>query len=138
MIFLDTNVVSALMHDLPDINVVRWLDERPKTSLWTTSITVFEIQSGLEIMPAGRRQTGLSQVFQLILERMDHRVAAFDDEAATAAASLAASRRKRGRIVEIRDTMIAGIVLSRHASLATRNTSHFADISATIVNPWTA
>ena len=87
-------------------------------------------------MPAGRRQSGLSQVFQLILERMDYRVAAFDDEAARAAASLAASRRKRGKVVEIRDTMIAGIVLSRHATLATRNTSHFDDVSATVVNPW--
>jgi predicted nucleic acid-binding protein len=46
-------------------------------------------------------------------------------------------RQKKGRVVEIRDTMIAGIVISRHATLATRNTSHFDDIAATVVNPWT-
>ena len=138
MIFLDTNVLSALMQDLPDSKVIGWLDQQPKTSLWTTSITVFEILSGLQIMPAGRRQTGLSQVFRLILERMDHRIAAFDDEAARVAAGLAASRKKRGKVVEVRDTMIAGIVVSRHATLATRNTSHFDDVSATVVNPWTA
>jgi hypothetical protein len=51
----------------------------------TTSVMVFEILSGLQIMPAGRRQSGLSQVFTTILERMDHRVAAFDDESAHAA-----------------------------------------------------
>jgi predicted nucleic acid-binding protein len=34
--------------------------------------------------------------------------------------------------------MIAGIVLSHHASLATGNVMHFADISATVVNPWPA
>jgi predicted nucleic acid-binding protein len=34
--------------------------------------------------------------------------------------------------------MIAGIVLSHRASLATRNVAYFADISATVVNPWSA
>jgi toxin FitB len=38
----------------------------------------------------------------------------------------------------LRDTMIAGIVVARHATLATRNTAHFSDISATVVNPWDA
>jgi len=34
--------------------------------------------------------------------------------------------------------MIAGIVLAKRASLATRNVSHFSDISAPIMNPWAA
>jgi len=34
--------------------------------------------------------------------------------------------------------MITGIVIARHASLATRNVAHFSDIPATVVNPWTA
>jgi predicted nucleic acid-binding protein len=32
--------------------------------------------------------------------------------------------------------MIAGIVLAQHATLATRNTTHFEDISVPLVNPW--
>jgi toxin FitB len=48
-----------------------------------------------------------------------------------------ATRQKRGRVGELRDSMIAGIVLSHRASLATRNTSHFEDIVTTIINPWT-
>jgi toxin FitB len=138
MIFLDTNVVSALMHDPPDSRVLTWLDQQPKTSIWTTTITVFEILSGLQVMHTGRRRAGLSQVFELILERMEHRIAAFDIDSARAAASLAAARKSKGKVVEIRDTMIAGIVLSHHASLATRNTTHFDDISATVINPWAA
>ena len=39
---------------------------------------------------------------------------------------------------ELRDTMIAGIVLARRATLATRNISHFDDVSATLVDPWAA
>jgi len=32
--------------------------------------------------------------------------------------------------------MIAGIVLARHAILATRNTVHFSDLAESVVNPW--
>lgn len=41
-----------------------------------------------------------------------------------------------GQPVELRDTMIAGIVLSRRATLATRNTVHFEDAGISMVNPW--
>ena len=120
MTILDTNVISALMNDPPDNKVVGWLDSQARTSIWTTSITVFEVRSGLEVMPAGKRQARLSEVFERILDRLGQRIAVFDDEAARLAANLTAFRRKRGRVGELRDTMIAGIVLAHHASLATR------------------
>jgi len=138
MTVLDTNVVSALMNDPPDDKVIVWLDSQARTSIWTTSITVFEIRSGLEIMPAGKRQAKLAEVFERILDRLAQRIAVFDDEAARLAANLTAFRRKKGRVGELRDTMIAGIVLAHRASLATRNVAHFSDISATVVNPWNA
>jgi len=136
MTILDTNVVSALMQDPPEPRVINWLDQQMRTSIWTTSITVLEIQSGLLVMPAGKKQTRLSEIFERILNSLDHRIAAFDEEAAGQAANLAAARQKKGRIGELRDTMIAGIVLTRHASLATRNVAHFSDISTAVVNPW--
>jgi predicted nucleic acid-binding protein len=34
--------------------------------------------------------------------------------------------------------MIAGIVLVRHATLATRNAAHFQDASVPLVDPWNA
>src|SRR2546429_6896747 len=49
----------------------------------------------------------------------------FDTAAAQQAGDLMAVRHKKGRPGELRDTMIAGIVLASHAKLATRNTSHF-------------
>ena len=138
MTILDSNVVSALMNDPPEEKVVAWLDGQARNSIWTTSITVFEIRSGLEIMAAGKRQTRLSELFERILDRFQQRIAVFDTEAARLAASLTALRRNNGRTGELRDTMIAGIVLANRASLATRNVAHFADISATVVNPWSA
>jgi toxin FitB len=138
MTILDTNVVSALMYDPPAISVVAWLDRQIPSSIWTTSVTVLEIQTGLRTMQAGKRQAGLSHVFEQILDGINHRIAVFGEESARLAADLTAERQRKGRIGEIRDTMVAGIVLTHGARLATRNTSHFDDIGATVVNPWTA
>ena len=138
MIILDTNVLSALMRNAPDPAVVSWIDRQSRSSIWTSSITILEIQTGLQIMPAGKRTASLSDDFERLLDRIDHRIVVFDEHAARLAASLTAARQKKGRVGELRDTMIAGIVLSHHASLATRNVAHFADISATVVNPWAA
>jgi toxin FitB len=136
MTILDTNVLSALMHVTPDRNVVAWLDRQPRTSIWTTSITVLEIQFGLQTMASGKRRSALVQSFQDLLDKIDHRVVPFDAAAAEQAGDLMASRHKKGRPGDLRDTMIAGIVMAQHATLATRNTAHFEDISPLLVNPW--
>jgi predicted nucleic acid-binding protein len=139
MIVLDTNVISAMMRPAPDPLVLCWLDKQPRASMWTTSITVFEIRFGLQTMPAGNRQSTMSTLFESWLnEVVRQRVAFFDDTAARQAAELAAQRQKSGRPGDLRDTMIAGIVLASRATLATRNVKHFEDIASSVVNPWTA
>lgn len=139
MILLDTNVLSALMLQRPDEAVIDWLDRQPRTSVWTTSITVFEIRFGLQAMPAGKRRSLLLLGFERLLNTaIQQRIASFDSAAAQQAADLMAARQKKGRPGDLRDTMIAGIVLATHATLATRNVKHFEDISSSVVNPWNA
>jgi predicted nucleic acid-binding protein len=38
----------------------------------------------------------------------------------------------------MRDTQIAGIALTRRATLATRNLRHFRDLKVPVVDPWQA
>src|ERR1043165_4612556 len=123
MIILDTNVLSALMRQTPEPPVVAWLDQQPRSSIWTTSITLLEIRFGLQVLVAGKRRTALIQAFEELLQAIDHRIASFDTDAAERAGMLMAARQKKGRPGDLRDTMIAGIVLAHHATLATRNTT---------------
>ena len=137
MIILDTNVISALMRPSPEADVIRWLNNQPRPSIWTTSVTIFEIEFGLRTMPGGRRQAAMAASFQIWLQNIiQGRIANYDTAAAVCAAELAAARQKRGRPGELRDTMIAGIAVASHATLATRNVKHFEDIAASVVNPW--
>ncbi len=137
MIILDTNVCSTLMQVVPEPQVIVWLDRQPRTSVWITSVTVFEIRFGLHNMATGKRRSTLLQEFESLLSKIEHRVAPFDDAAANQAAELMALRQSKGRPGDLRDTMIAGIVLARRAAIATRNIPHFSDIPAIVIDPWT-
>lgn len=137
MILLDTNVLSALMRREPDRRVIAWLDGQPPESIWTTSITVFEVRLGLEVLADGRKRRGLEEAFARALEQdLENRVAVFDRQAAESAARIAAERRRTGRALEIRDLQIAGIAAARRAALATRNLRHFEGLGLDLVDPW--
>jgi predicted nucleic acid-binding protein len=138
MIILDTNVISGLMSIRPDDTVVRWMDKQPDSSIWTSSVTVFEIASGIELLPRGRKHDRLRSAFDRFIEEdLERRILPFDELAAETAASLVGVRRRGGRLGELRDTMIAGIAITRRATLATRNIRHFDDLPVPVVNPWT-
>jgi predicted nucleic acid-binding protein len=119
--------------------VVRWLDNQPVESLWITAVTVFEVHFGLELLTQGRRRRRLEIAFARALEEdFEGRILPFERNAARAAALVAARRRQGGRSIEIRDAQIAGIAAARRATLATRNTRHFADLGIALIDPWSA
>ena len=137
MIILDTNVISALMQQRRERAVDEWLDSQSNASVWTTSISIFELVYGLQILPAGKRRAQLQDSFDLaVVKTLGNRVAAFDASAAHHASELMAVCKQKGRPMEIRDTMIAGVALARRATLATRNERHFSELAVRVVNPW--
>lgn len=137
MILLDTNVISALMQTIPDPAVVSWLDDKGIEEVWLPSVVVFELRFGVATLPAGQRRRSLQQGLDQLLEQLvQDRIAPLDGLAAHRVADLAADRKARGRQVDLRDTLIAGIALALGAQLATRNTRHFSDTSIGLINPF--
>ena len=123
------------MPEPPDSSVIRFLDGLILDSIWTTAITIFEVRFGIERLPAGRRR--LEEAFLRAVERtFQGRILPFDEAAAISAAILNARREQRGISMDVRDTMIAGIVMSRRAEFATRNVRHFADLDLAVIDPW--
>src|SRR5437879_7672652 len=125
------------MRERPEVVIEKWLDRQPRESIWTTSVTILEIRFGLALMPLGRRRTRLQRDFEAALDQtLEGRVIPFDSAGAEATAKLMAARRQGGRTGGLSDSMIAGIAISRRATLATRNTRHFTDLPVPVVNPW--
>ena len=103
MIILDTNVLSALMQDVPERKVVGWVDRQPKGSIWTTAITVLEIQAGLRLIPMEAERAEASEKFERLLDSIYHRIAVFGEEAARLSANLAALQQKKGHAGDMRE-----------------------------------
>jgi predicted nucleic acid-binding protein len=139
MIVLDTDVASGMMRPNRVSRLVAWFDQRPPESLWLTAVTVFELRYGVEALPEGRRRDELDRaITRALTDDFGGRVLPLDEVAAAIAASLSVSRKRQGRPIEIRDTLIAGIVLSRKAELATRNIRHFQDLDVPVLDPFAA
>ena len=127
------------MTNQPEAAVAGWLDQNAPESVWTTSVTIFELRFGIERLPASRKRRDLENQFgRLIRDDMQDRVLALDAPAAEEAAILSALGHSRRQPIEARDAMIAGIALSRRAELATRNARHFRNLGLPVINPWAA
>ncbi len=138
MIILDTNVLSILLEAKPNPSVFAWLNQQTTAKIfWTTAITIFEIQMGLHLIPQGKRRAQLEKSFELAVDQvLEDRILELDQAAASVAGKLAAKRRLSGINTEFRDSMIAGIAITRYATIATRNVKDFSDLKVKIINPW--
>lgn len=139
MLVLDTPVLAALMQSEPDRAVVRWLDAQAPASIWTTTVTVAELEAGLAQVDDEARRARLEAAFAAVLsDDLGGRILAFDRPAAHEAAALAARERGAGRTLDTRDAWVAGIVLARKGTLATQGPRRFARLGIRTLDPWRA
>lgn len=137
MILLDTNVISEVMKLRPEAAVMAWIDAHDGYDLCTCTIVAAEIFSGLDLMPAGRRQVQLREKTEFMFSNLfAGRILGFDLPAARAYGTILKSRKVIGRPIDQTDAFIGAIALANGTKLATRNTSHFGEIGIDVVNPW--
>ena len=137
MVVLDTNVVSELMRATPSAEVLVWMDELPPRELFVTAVTEAEVRTGIAILPAGARRSGLADAAERTLGGLfAGRVLPFDSNAARAYADIAAASRAAGRPISQSDCQIAGIARSRGMAVATRNVRDFSDTGVEVIDPW--
>ena len=137
MILLDTNVISEMMRVRPNPAVLAWLDKQPQEELWTASVVLAELLSGIEIMPAGRKQKALREaVEEMIAVDFRGQVLNFDLRAARQYGHILSQRRKIGRPIREFDAQIAAIANVHGAILATQNVNDFDACGLTVIDPW--
>ena len=111
--------------------------QRVTSSLCITAITVAEILYGIELLPKGKRRDSLLlDAEAMFREDFARHILVFDEQAACAFSTLAATRRGRGRPITTLDAQIVAIALANGATLATRNTADFEGCGVRLVNPW--
>jgi predicted nucleic acid-binding protein len=137
MILLDTNVISEMMRKQPEPAVSAWLDRQPEEELWTASVVLAELLSGIDMMPEGRKQKGLREAVEgMIAEDFQGQILDFDLPAARLYGQILAIRRKMGRPIREFDAQIAAIAKVYGATLATRDVNGFVGCGLKIIDPW--
>jgi predicted nucleic acid-binding protein len=137
MILLDTNVISELMRETPDMSVALWISARKPMHFGVTTISIAEIMRGLERLPKGKRRSTLKTNFDsFVNQAFGNRVFTFDEEAAHLYGMVAMKREKAGLHAEPVDMMIAAVAVSLKASIATRNIKDFEGCGVSLINPW--
>lgn len=137
MIVIDTNVLSEIMKPSPSTKVLKWLNEQNTSYLYITSITLGEIEYGLQILLDGNRKQVLQTRFEDFVTRaFKSRILKHDSEAARIYGSIMTNQRCLGRPMSIADGQISAITKVKNFNLTTRNTKNFKDCGIDLINPF--
>jgi toxin FitB len=137
MIVLDTNVVSEPMKSRGNPAVTAWLDRQVADTLYLTATSLSELLVGIELLPPGRRKSGLDAALAgLVAELFGSRILPFDQQAAMIYAPLIGRARAKGHAITVADGQIAAIAAARGFTVATRDTAPFLAAGVPVMNPW--
>ena len=137
MILLDTNVISEPLKLKADPAVQAWLDRQRAETLYLTAINLSELLFGIEMLPTGKRKSGLAGALQkLLAELFEDRILAFDQEAAQAYSLIASRAMKKGLAISVADCQIAAIAAVHGFEVATRDMAPFQAAGVPVINPW--
>ena len=133
-VLLDTNIISELTRDVPDMGVRTFLEAQE--SLWLSAIVLHELDFGVELLPAGRRRDGIAAALSALAADYNDRILPVGRREAACAAALRARANRSGRVLDLVDALIAGTAQANALSLATRNVRDFRDLGLEVINPW--
>jgi len=128
---LDTNICIYLIKKRPPGVLERFQEHSPQ-DVGISTITLFELQYGVEKSQYKQRSKDALAKFLLPLNLMD-----LDHFAAEDAAVIRAQLEKKGLSIGPYDLLIAGLARSRNLTLVTNNTREFERIVDLQIENWT-
>lgn len=136
MYVLDTNLVSEIRKVPAKKNpaVQRWLEKQYSDQLFITSITVYELEVGVQRL--ARKDSAQAALIGdwlhgILLPGFEGRVLDLDLESSLIAATYQVPDPRPSA-----DCFIAAITQRHHMKLVTRNTKDFLAMNIPLINPW--
>lgn len=134
---IDTNVISEILRQTPDLNVSAWCMRQPKRSLFLCVVSIGELRKGITILTPSARRTQLENSIQTQLPLwFDDRILPITRSIAERWGELDGHRQLAGRPLNAPDGMIAATALEHELTVVTRNLRDFDGLGVTLLNPW--
>ena len=137
MFLLDTNVISELRKaksNKANKNVIAWANSISASSLYISSITVLELETGVLLIERKDPSQGAilrSWLNSHVLPVFNERTLVLDTAVAQRCAKLHIPDPRSDR-----DAIIAATALVHDMTVVTRNTNDFKDTGVDLINPW--
>jgi hypothetical protein len=132
MYLLDTNVVSELRRKKPHGAVVAWIQSVDDKDLYLSSVTLAEIQAGIEITREQNNQRATELEEWLDQVAVTYNILSLDGDAFRAWAKL--MHKTSDTLYE--DAMIAAIAKVNKLIVVTRNITDFEFFDVKLLNPF--
>jgi len=130
---IDANVLSEATKPRPDPRVVAWLRAH-EADIAVDPIILGELRFGILLMPKGRKRAGLERWFDAGIKRL-HCVP-WDAETGLRWAGLLAHLRTTGKVMPVKDSLIAATALLHGLTVVTQNRADFQKAGVRIVDPF--
>ena len=129
MILDTTTIIDILRGNEEILNKIKGLENKNEP-LMTTSISVFEIWQGNEDISNIKKRKKIQELLNSLITLN------FDVDSAKEAGSIHGMLRKKGRMIDPEDSMIAGIAKVQNEKVLTRNVSHFQRIEGITIESY--
>lgn len=132
MYLLDTNIISELRKPKPHGGVLNWYNHIPEKELFISTVSVGEIQAGIEITRGQDPQKAQALEAWLIQVANTHHVLPMDAGVFMLWAKLMHNQSNTVR----EDAMIAATAISQQLTVVTRNIKDFKRFKVKLLNPF--
>ena len=132
MYLLDTNVVSELRRPRPHQSVLNWIQDVPADQLHLSSVTIGEIQAGIEI--TREQDAAKADEIEVWLERVLDSYEVLPVDAAAFREWARLMHRQADQLLQ--DALIAAVAIVHRLTVVTRNTRDFNQLDVPVLDPF--
>lgn len=113
---------------------MHWLSQLPEEDAFLSVVTLQELRTGIDLLPAGRKRRDLdSWLVSDIRRGYAGRILPVSEEIADVCGRLIARGKKEGAIPEANDALLAATAMVHGLQLATLNLKHFERLGVELV-----
>ena len=131
MVVLDTDILVAFLRGIPEAiaEIERFYHENLRVI--TTSVTLFELFGGVHTARDSEKKI---RDVESLIDDMD--ILYFDTQSSRIVGKMYSELKRKGKLIDIVDQFIAGIVIAHNETLVTRNIKHFSAIDDLNIQTW--